>query len=150
MASKEYAEGLSLTELYQALYPNDPELKQIYPDLLGTSYFKLAVRMIYLTTYVDVMPEEERAAAIQPENMVMRMTLEIKSTGKRYVYEFYRADDRRVLVSIYQIDANGSRVTDSVSAFYLSTFAYKKIVSNFVGVLNGEKITPDVGYPDEK
>ena len=149
MASKGYAEGLSLTELYQALYPNDPELKQIYPDSLGTSYFKLAVRMIYLMTYVDVMPEEERAAAIQPENMVMRMTLEIKSTANRYVYEFYRADDRRVLVSIYQIDANGNRVTDSVCAFYLSTFAYKKLVTNFVGVLNGEKITPDVGYPDE-
>ncbi len=149
MAQKGYTDGLSLTELYEALYPGDPELKQVYPDSLGTSYFKQAVRMMYLTEYTDVMPEEQRAAAIKPENMVMRMTLKIESTAYRYVYELYRADDRRVVVSIYQIDADGNPVTDSVSAFYLSTFAYKKLVTNFIGVLDGKKITPDVGYSDE-
>ena len=149
MKAKGYSDGLSITELYESLYPNDPELKRVYPDSLGTSYFKQAVRMIYLTAYVDVMPEAERADAMRPENMVMRMTLKIKSSAHRYVYELYRADDRRVLVSIYQIDANGARVTEPVSAFYISTFAYKKIVTNFVGILNGEKITPDVGYSDE-
>ena len=149
MAAKGYSDGLSLTELYESLYPNDPELKTVYPDTLGTSYFKQAVRMIYLTAYVDVMPEEQRADAMKPENMVMRMTLKTQSSAYRYVYEFYRVDDRRVLVSIYQIDANGAPVTDAVSAFYISSFAYKKIVTNFVGILNGEKITPDVGYSDE-
>ncbi len=149
MAAKGYSDGLSLTELYEVLYPNDPELKEVYPDSLGTSYFKQAVRMIYLMTYVDVMPEEQRASAMNSENMVMRMTLKIKSSAYRYVYEFYRADDRRVVVSIYQIDADGNRATEAVSAFYVSTFTYKKIVENFVGILNGEKITPDIGYSDE-
>ena len=152
MASKGYKEGVSLTELYEGYYPNDPELKDVYPDSLGTSYFKLAIRMIYSTAYVDVMPEAEREAVMNSENMVMRMTLGIKGAKgpSWYVYEFYRADDRRILVSIYQINANGERITDSVSAFYISTFAYKKIVTNFVGILNAEKIDPDVGYSDEK
>lgn len=149
MASKGYTDGLSLTELYETYYPNDSELKQVYPDSLGTSYFKQVMRMIYLMTYVDVMPESQREAALNAENIVMRMTLEIKSSAYKYVYEFYRADDRRIVVSIYQIDANGNQVTDAVSGFYISTFTYKKLVNNFVGILNAQKIDPDVGYSDE-
>lgn len=149
MAAKGYNEGVSLTELYESYYPNDEELKAVYPDSLGTAYFKEAVRMIYLTTYVDVMPEAERAEAMKAENLIMRMSLDIKSSAYTYVYEFYRADDRRVLVSIYQADANGNIATTPVSDFYISTFAFKKIVTNFVGLLNAEKIAPDVGYPDE-
>jgi hypothetical protein len=150
MANKGYKEGVSLTELYDSIYPNDPELKSVYPDSLGTAYFKEAIRMIYLTTYVDVMPEAERAEAMKAENLVMRMTLDIKSSAYTYVYEFYRADDRRILVSIYQTSVNGDSETTPVSDFYLSTFAFKKIVTNFIGLLNGEKINPNVGYPDEK
>ena len=149
MAKKGYKEGVSLTELYENYYPNDPELKEVYPDSLGTAYFKEAIRMIYLTAYVDVMPEAERAEAMKAENLVMRMKLDIKSSAYTYVYEFYRADDRRVLVSIYQQDADGNIATTPVSDFYISTFAFKKIVTNFVGLLNAEKIAPDVGYPDE-
>ena len=150
MAKKGYSEGISLTELYENYYPNDPELKEVYPDSLGTAYFKEAIRMIYLTAYVDVMPKADRDEAMKAENLVMRMTLDIKSSAFTYVYEFYRADDRRVLVSIYQADANGNAATTPVSDFYISTFAFKKIVTNFMGLLNAEKITPDVGYPDEK
>lgn len=150
MANKGYADGVSLTELYESLYPNDPELKSVYPDSLGTAYFKEAIRMIYLSTYVDVMPEAERAEALKAENLVMRMTLDIKSSAYTYVYEFYRADDRRILVSIYQTSASGNVETTPVSDFYISTFAFKKIVTNFIGLLNGEKINPDVGYSDEK
>ena len=150
MAKKGYSEGISLTELYENYYPNDPELKEVYPDSLGTAYFKEAIRMIYLTAYVDVMPKADRDEAMKAENLVMRMTLDIKSSAFTYVYEFYRADDRRVLVSIYQVDANGNAATTPVSDFYISTFAFKKIVTNFMGLLNAEKITPDVGYPDEK
>ena len=150
MAKKGYAEGISLTELYENYYPNDSELKEVYPDSLGTAYFKEAIRMKYLTAYVDVMPKADRDEAMKAENLVMRMTLDIKSSAFTYVYEFYRADDRRVLVSIYQVDANGNAATTPVSDFYISTFAFKKIVTNFMGLLNAEKITPDVGYPDEK
>ena len=151
MNEKGYAEHVSLTELYEAVYgKNDEELRDVYPDSLGTAYFKEVIKMIYLTTYVDLMDESERAAAMQPEKMLMRMTMEIKSSAYEYVYEFYRADDRRVLVSIYKQDMNGNVVTTPVSDFYVSTFAFKKIVSNFVGILNAEKITPNEAYTDEK
>lgn len=149
MAEKGYADGVSLSELYNYLYPNDSELKSVYPDSLGTAYFRKLIRMIYLMSYVDVMPESEREAAKQPDKLVMRMSLDIKSSAYSYVYEFYRADDRRVLVSIHQEDANGKVVTTPISDFYVSTFTMKKTVTNFFGILNGEKIDTDIGYTAE-
>ncbi len=151
MKEKGYTESLSLTELYTAIYgTEDPELREIYPDSLGTSYFKEAIQMLYRMTYVDLMPEEDRAAAMAPEKMLMRMTVEIRGSGFDYVYEFYRADDRRILVSMYKVDPAGNQVTTAVSDFYISTFAFKKIVTNFDGLLNGEKINPDAAYIEKK
>lgn len=149
MTEKGYKDGVSLTEFYNYYYPNDSEIIEVYPDSLGTAYFKEAIKMIYLTSFVDVMPEEDRADAMKPEKLVMRMTMEITSSAYEYVYEFYRADDRRVLVSIHKEDANGKVVTTPVSDFYISTFAFKKLATNFAGLLDAEKITPDVGYVDE-
>ena len=149
IAEHGYKGGVSLTELYKHYYPNDKEEKEVYPDSLGTAYFKELIKMIYLTSFVDVMPEEDRVEAMKPEKLVMRMTMEISSSSYEYVYEFYRADDRRILVSIHQEDANGKIVTTPVSDFYISTFAFKKLVTNFLGLLDAQKITPDVGYVDE-
>ena len=149
MAEKGYTDGVSLTELYNHYYPNDEELREVYPDSLGTAYFKEAIKMIYLTSFVDVLPEADRAGAMQPEKLLMRIRMDISSSAYQYVYEFYRADDRRILISIHQEDANGKVVTTPVSDFYISTFAFKKLATNFVGILGAEKITPDVGYPDE-
>lgn len=153
MAEKGYT-GISLEELYKIVYPNDPEAKKVYPDSVGTSYFKDLLIALSLTTYVDVMPEADRASALKAENLVMSMKLKVVQTKNaspyHYVYDFYRADDRRVLVSIYQTDLTGKKMTEEISEFYLSTFAFKKLVTNFNGVLNAEKITPDVGYADEK
>lgn len=139
---------VSLTELYDSIYPDllDDAHKAVYPDSLGTAYFKEAIRMLYLTAYVDVMPEEDRAAAKSPDKLVMRMRLDITSSAFQYVYEFYRADDRRILVSIHKEDANGSIATTPVADFYVSTFAFKKVVTNFWGILNGELIEPDLPY----
>ena len=142
---------VSLTELYDNFYPDllDDAHREVYPDSLGTAYFKEAIRMLYLTAYVDVMPEEDRIAAKSPDKLVMRMRLDITSSAFQYVYEFYRADDRRILVSIHKEDANGNIVTTPVSDFYMSTFAFKKIVTNFWGILNGECIEPDIPYGKE-
>ncbi len=152
MNEKGYAESLSLTELYEAVYgKDDPELKEVYPDSLGTAYFKEAMQMLFRMTYVDIMPEEDRVSAMKPEKMLMRIKLEVKSSSAYdYVYEFYRADDRRVVVSIYKADINGTPVTTPVSDFYISSFALKKIVACFNGLLNAEKIDPDTAYFEEK
>ena len=144
---------VSIDQLYDHYYPNklDDAHKKVYPDSFGTSYFKDAIRMLYLTGYVDVMPKEDRDEAMKAENLVMRMSFDVpKSSAYEYVYDFYRADDRRVLVSIYQADSKGNAVSTPISDFYISSFAFKKIVRNIVGIFNAELIEPDVAYIDDK
>ena len=101
------------------------------------------------------MPEDERVP--KAENLVMRMTLLLEESTKNaspytYVYEFYTCDgyDRRILVNIYQQDSSGNMVGDMrVSDFYISMFAFKKIVANFTGLLNAELLNTDIGYIDD-
>ena len=104
--------------------------------------------MLYLTKYVDVLPESEREGFKKAENLIMRMTLEITSSSYEYVYEFYRGDDRRILVSIHKENERGEIVTTPVADFYISTLAMKKIANNVVGILNGELIDIEEGYSD--
>ena len=150
-----YNGGTSLKVLYERAGNASPEEhKAALPDSLGASCFKDAMRMMYYTSYVDILPESERGLKPGSEKLVMRMTLEIEdgtpnASPYTYVYEYYRIDDRRILVSMYQQNSSGVAVTEAVSDFYISTFAFKKIVSNFVGLLNAEVINTDIGYPDE-
>lgn len=147
--------GVSLKTFYlNASDADEEEHKAVLPDTLGGSCFKDIVRLIFLTSYTDILSEEERKAVPDEDSLVMRMTLDLNENAPKnpytYVYEFYRIDDRRVRVSIYQRDDKGNRVTDSVSDFYVSTFAFKKLVNNFCALLNAEVFDTDVGYPDEK
>ncbi len=148
MTQKGY-EFMSLTELYDTLYPNDPEASKAAPDSLGTSYFKDAMRMIYVTNYDGTLTDEEQEDFLNNGKLMMRMTLKIKSNAYRYVYEFYRGDDRRVMVRLYKADMDGNMKTQPISDFYVSTFTLKKFATNFKDLFDGKKITPDVGYPDE-
>ena len=98
----------------------------------------------------------------RPDDLVFKMTLLMKNEKEKsegdgekdppiYVYEYYRIDDRRVRVCIYKQEGyNGKRLTSEVDDFYISTFAFKKIVSAFNGVLNAEIIDSNVGYRDEQ
>jgi hypothetical protein len=54
------------------------------------------------------------------------------------------------MVSLYRTDEDGNKIDNGmeVSDFYITSFAFKKIVSNFVAVLNGEKIDGTIGYLD--
>jgi hypothetical protein len=70
-----------------------------------------------------------------------------KSEYSKYTYEFYRYKDRRVLVRLYPVNSEGNKVeAREVSEFYISTFAFKKIVGNFLTVLNGEELDIDKVY----
>lgn len=142
-------EYLSLEELYDKTYPDDPEKGKYEPDSVGTTYFREAIRLIYVTDFQGLMPEEDKADFLKPENMLMRLRLKVDGYPSRYVFEFYRGDDRRVLVSIHKENANGVIRVGPVSDFYISTFAFKKMVWGLSGVLNAEKIDPDIGYPDD-
>ncbi len=159
VSSSQYADhvyngGTSLKSLYEYMSDASSEThKSALPDSLGASCFKDAMRMLYFISYVDILSEQERAVAPSEEDLVMSMSLKLVETANAspytYVYRFYRIDDRRIRVSIHQQTASGVAVSEAVDDFYLSTFAFKKIVNGFVGILNAEVIDIDVGYPDE-
>ncbi|MBE6645615.1 MAG: hypothetical protein E7612_09635 [Ruminococcaceae bacterium] len=151
-----YEGGTSLKTFY--LYAEDYDEKvhsSVLPDTLGGSCFKDIVKLIFLTSYTDILAEEERESAPNADDLVMRISLDLNGQSTNaspytYIYEFYRIDDRRVRVSIFQENMSGETVGGSVSDFYVSTFAFKKIVNNFLSLLNAEIPDTDVGYPDEK
>jgi len=158
---------LSLTELYNYEYrdkyqgaPDYMEKLDAYNKLLkdadfdhiGTAYFKEALRTLYLVGYSGTMTDAEQAEATVEEKKLMRISFKLlnvqNASHLNYVYTFYRADDRRVLVSIHQEDDDGNVKIQPVSDLYISTFALKKIVANIQGILNAELIKPELAYPD--
>ena len=79
------------------------------------------------------------------------MTLKLDSNAAPksqdlYVYKFYRIDDRRVRVSLHREDSDGDIRISAVSDFYISSFAFKKIASGFISLLNAEVIDINEGY----
>ena len=132
-------------------------------DLLGTAAFKNLTLMLFYTHYTGTLTDEEQAAVFDPNGdgnsddaMSPMMSFKVNlndtdpnsDTKKWYNYEFYRCDDRRVMVRIYE--TKNGEVIDGVYAsdFYISILAYRKIVSGFVGILNGEMIDVEDPYPD--
>jgi len=146
---------VSLTELYNKLTGDGN--KNIYAgyDPLGTSNFKKLLENIYSTTYSGVIPEGEQSKILEKNKMLFRMSFKIpESSAWYYVYEFYRYDDGRVMVKLYQAsyEADTNTYTPKeftvVSDFYISNFAFRKIVNNFISLLNVEIIDMEVGYPE--
>jgi hypothetical protein len=152
---KNYSDNAaSLTEFYKyALGDKITETdKESAPDSTGTGEFKRLVRMIYMTGYTNLLTKEEQAEILRNGKLLMKLSLKVVENkynqGNRYVYEFYRNDDRRVMVRLYQADEEGNIKTTPVSDFYVSTFAFKKLVSNFGALLNGKILDTDQGYSD--
>lgn len=108
----------------------------------GVSNYKEFLRMIYTTYYCHTLTAEEQAA-YKSNKVLMSMTFDIAGTDKEYGYEFRRVNDAYVMVSIYTVLADGT-VTNEASDFCISTPAFKKIASSFVGILNGKKVDGDV------
>ena len=129
-------------------------------DSMGTSMFKNLVLLMFYTQYTGILTDEEQAQALDNNQdgvmdaplMRFSITLTDKSdnadTEREYFYEFYRCDDRRVMVRLYEVKGgevvNGAYASD----FYLSILGYRKIVSAFVGLLNGKQIDTEAPYPD--
>ncbi len=129
----------------------------LYPgstDLMGVAYFNTVYEILQLTRFEGTLTEEEKAE-VREELRVFSMEIEISKTkpGEQnygYRYDFYRIDDRRVAVAISRVDENGNKVASQsdICDFYVSTFAFKKLVANYVALLNGEEIDAAVAYPD--
>ena len=91
---------------------------------------------------------EEQAEILANAPMLARISFKLSERTNKYVYEFYRASDRRVLVKIYEADAAGVATTEAVSDFSISTATFKKIVGAFDTILNAGIITGDEPYFD--
>ena len=119
---------------------------------LGAGYFNSVYESLLFTTYLDDLTEEEQATG-KTKPKVMSMHLKVDGAEYFYTYDFYRIDDRRVMVSLYrtQLNAEGERVKvedrGEVSDFYISTYAFKKLVNNYLHLLNGKEIDDSIGYP---
>ena len=118
-------------------------------DTLGSASFNSVYELLLLTRYRSNLTEEEKAEAADAPR-VFRMHFKLAGKDAYYTYDFYRIDDRRVMVSLYRTDAEGNKIDNGmqVSDFYITTFAFKKLINNYVALLNGEDIDATVGYPD--
>ena len=141
---------VSLSALYNEVMGGGEEL--FVPgsiETVGVSNFKEAFELLQLTRYEEVLTPEEQARAKDKE-YIMRMQILIggqNSSSLYYTYEFYRVDDRKIMVSLYQTNSDGSIKTTAVSDFYISTFSFKKVVGAFINVLNAKEIDIEQAYP---
>ena len=116
-------------------------------DTLGAAYFNSVYETLQLTTYLDTLTEEEQAAAKEMEP-ILRMQFRVEGKKYYYTYEFRRIDDRRVMVTLFRVDQDGnmSENLGEVSDFYISTFAFKRIVNQYIYLLNGKEIDESIDY----
>lgn len=141
-------------------------------DYLGTSMFKNFLLMLFGTRYMGTLTEEEQKSALglsadaqlsstsRPKaKPLMRISVKLNESlynderkNIYHAYEFYRCDSNKILVRLYEWDVDSSTPKEGKSAtdFYIDSFAFNKIVTNFIGLMNGENIDPNVAYPDFK
>ena len=115
-------------------------------DTEDVAYFRDVMFTIYLTNYVGLLSEEDQLAAMAYDP-IMTLELNIKGTSDKYVYEFRRFEDRRVMVTIKCCDLSGNVRYES-SSFYISSSVTREIVTAFVYLLNGRVVDSDIFYED--
>lgn len=76
------------------------------------------------------------------------MHLRVDGKEYYYTYDFYRLDDRRIMVRFYRSDADGNKIEHlgEVSDYYVTTFAFKKLVNHYIYLLNGKEVDESVSY----
>ncbi len=138
------ADYINMADVYNKVAEEKTGVEQwlsIGNDTMGASYFKELLFVLYNIHYTGSLTAEEQAEGKKTEK-IMSISFTVDGSAKdTYTYDFYRIDDRRVMVSLYN-----PGYENEVSDFYISTFAFKKIISNFDRLMNGEQILPDLGY----
>ncbi len=144
----------SLDELYKHTVKDQDRHDAYFPDTLGTTYFKEFILSMFYVDFEDSVDKAEQDFAVEKCKMLMKFSIKIDTDKdgddtdeNYYTYEFYRTADRRVVVRLYEEDGNGNMLQSSaVSDFYISTYGFKKIVNNFVSLMNGEEFDLESGY----
>ncbi len=153
--------GVSTQYSLAALYNNtqgggNPTFSTSSTDFLGVATFKTVYNILIMTRYQDSISDEDKN--FDEKNYIFKMSIKINDGDGDaddgdgyYTYKFYRVDDRRIMVSLYRTTDGDTRVEGAkeVSDFYVSTFAFKQLVSSYISLLNGEKIEGPGGYPSK-
>lgn len=142
------ASATTLCKVYQKAM-NSKEIPWAVYDSLGTENFKTMLSVVFNTYYTGTfsdLSKEEMKTLKDNGKLMMSFSFDIKGQAYSYVYDFYRIDDRRFMVSLYEESPSGQR-TSEVYDFYVSTFTFKKIARSFLSLLNGQVIDENEGYP---
>lgn len=141
----------SLTVLYNNLKGDGSTNLMGNRDTLGSANYKNFMHLVYGIYYTDYLSDltEDKKDEIKKSEPLMKMSVTLESQPYSYTYEFHKVDDRRIMVTLYRADSAGDPTSEAVSDFYLSSFAFKKIVRGFFDVLNGNNVDSEVGYPKE-
>ena len=115
-------------------------------DTAGASNFKSVLRVLYGIDYTGVLSDEEVDDAIQNSRKILSIAVSLTNNSRRYVYEFYRVSERKVMVNLYAVGGDSNDRKYEVSGFYVSTFAAKKMIDAFVDLLNGVTVDPEGSY----
>lgn len=116
-------------------------------DTLGAAYFNSVYETLQLTRYFDYLTEDEQTVGLTGPR-ILRMHLRVDGKEYYYTYDFYRLDDRRIMVRFYRSDADGNKIEHlgEVSDYYVTTFAFKKLVNHYIYLLNGKEVDESVSY----
>ncbi len=137
-------DSMSLAELYNRVASEEAG-QQVSAmsgySTLGASSFQDMLLVLYSTYYLGNLTAEEQAEGLKQKKL-MSISFTVEGSKREvYTYDFYRIDDRRVMVSLYNPGYN-----NAVNDFYITTFAFKKLVNNFDRLLNGIEIDSESAY----
>lgn len=132
---------------YSDFFTHTSGVANVGGEFAGTASYKEFMRMLYSMHYNGFFDGAERDRIYDSvKNTPPHISMKITVGGNSHGIDFYRVDDRRVMVSIYDVDGDGNRQNEGHD-FYISTFAFKKIANNAILMLNGKAVDGDVAYP---
>ena len=143
--------GMDLGELYNrvaGIKPGGTGLSFGY-DTAGTYYYREVLMVMFSTYYMGVLTQDDIIGAEGKESLMkLAFTVDSSSTLDKFCYEFVRLDDRRIMVSFYREDDDGKISGEVINDFYITDFAFKKIVYAYTSLLSGKAFDADTAYGD--
>ncbi len=117
-------------------------------DTLATASMRDMIFILSSTYCIGVLDGDSQAS-VSDSDKLMELSFDLTENADRtdstLKYEFYRVSDRKIMVRLYKVSDSGV-ASASASDLYISDFAFKKIVSGFVTLLNGEEIDTEKAY----
>lgn len=107
---------------------------------------KEVLHILYMTSFVGRLTEEEQAAAYELDP-IMTIELTLEGKNKPYKYEFRRFEDRRVMVTVTKYNEYTGEFVES-SDFYISSSVTRKIATGFVYLFNGMEVDNEKSYEE--